>query len=83
MMQRKILTRDPIQKILSTGLEMEKNTPKKFRLEVFDGESWLTLSHYRGLSKVKVNFLYYLSQLMAAKMGKDIEYTVRIIEDES
>ena len=62
---------------------MEKNTPKKFRLEVFDGEAWLTLSHYRGLSKVKVNFLYYLSQLMAAKMGKDIEYTVRIIEDES
>ena len=82
MMQRKILTRFPIQKTLSTKRN-GKNTPKKFRLEVFDGESWLTLSHYTGLSKVKVNFLYYLSQLMAAKMGKDIEYTVRIIEDES
>ncbi len=56
---------------------------KTYRLEVYDGQNWLTLSHYTKLSKTKANFLYYLSQLMAAKMGKDIEYTVRIIEDES
>ena len=55
---------------------------KYYKLEVFDGEGWLTLSHYRQLSQSKANFLYYLSQLMCAKMGKDIDFVVRITDDD-
>ena len=55
---------------------------KYYNLEVFDGEGWLTLSLYRQLSQSLANFLYYLSQLMCAKMGKDIDFVVRITEDD-
>ena len=70
--------RYPIQRMLSTG----SGLVKKFKLEVWNGQEWMSLVHYRNLSKAKANFLYYLSQLMCAKMSRDINQVVRIAEDD-
>ncbi len=64
--------------MLSTG----SGLVKLFKLEIYDGSEWLPLNNYRHLSKAKANFLYYLSQLMCVKLGRDISFTVRIAEDD-